>query len=171
MGAPPAGGGERRRITGALQVQTNTRSPAERLGESDAGADAVVVGRVGPPTSASGFQSSADGDRTSERDRDSVQKEKKEKKNKVPFFRKTLGKQFGRSRPRRLPPTLADLMRRAKPLKKASHLAAVAAAAAAHTPTSTIPTGRVLRRSPNAAAACFGNQNAHQVIPKWQNVQ
>lgn len=85
-----------------------------------------------------------------------VFKKKKEKKNKLPF-RKTLGKQFGRSRPRRLPPTLADLMRRAKPLKKASHLAA-----AAHTPTSTIPIGRVLRRSPNAAA-CFGNQNVHQV--------
>lgn len=65
------------------------------------------------------------------------------------------------------PADLGGLNERAKPLKKASHLAA---AAAAHTPTSTIPIGRVLRRSPNAAA-CFGNQNAHQVIPEGQNVQ
>lgn len=46
----------------------------------------------------------------------------KKRKEKQTSLRKILGKQFGRSRPRRLPPTLADLMRRAKPLKKASHL-------------------------------------------------
>lgn len=91
----------------------------------------------------------------------------KKRKEKQTSLRKILDKQFGRSRPRRLPPTLADLMRRAKPLKKASHLPPPPHA---HTPTSTIPIGRVLRRSPSAAA-CFRNQNAHQVIPEGQNVQ